>query len=587
MRGAISLAMIVRNEAENLKSCLDSVSGQVDEIIIVDTGSTDGTVEIARLYTDKVYSYHWADDFSAARNYAIEKAKGEWILCLDADETLDLATGDLKSLLAGENQLEAYLLPLNNPTTESTGEYNRFLVLRLFKNNGRYRFQGKIHEQICISENGVVGIADKPVIRHKLITARERNRKRGRNLALLKNVFSEDPQNYFIQYYIGVEWLMLGKPGKALPYFQQAYENLTDEHLLFRSPALRYLIICLKDLGRTNEAIDLCREAVLRYPAFTDVYYLCGVLHEEKKDYRTAIEWLNQAVGRGTPPALYSHMNGAGGFLAYSHLGFCHGMLGQSEEARKSYERALEANPSYIFPVYNYFLIVMAKHGPYSAWERFKAKGYLNRIDLALAAANLFFVSGYPELACRCLGNCAISRARDEEYRYYWGKYNIYAGRLRQGLKCLRTISGESGFYIPAQIHQAIALLLLGSCQEVKALALMLWKNHAARCHAFVLLVLTGLMERRGDVKYPQKVHGIELPKIAAEILEECGHYHPVNKRIKDNTRFHRLIGSLESIIKNTSPGGCLILMDYYRGKALGTKRFYEYKFEPAGVSYE
>src|SRR5262245_11824182 len=84
----LSLCMIVKNEAAHLARCLDAVSPMVDEIVIADTGSTDDTVSIARGYTPHVLTFAWCDDFSAARNFVLERATGDWILSLDADETI-------------------------------------------------------------------------------------------------------------------------------------------------------------------------------------------------------------------------------------------------------------------------------------------------------------------------------------------------------------------------------------------------------------------------------------------------------------------------------------------------------------------
>ncbi|MDL2259215.1 glycosyltransferase family 2 protein, partial [Eubacteriales bacterium OttesenSCG-928-K08] len=84
----ISLCMIVRNEEATLARCLNSIKGVADEIIIVDTGSTDTTVDVAKYFTDKVYSFEWVDDFSAARNFSFSKATMEYLLWLDADDVV-------------------------------------------------------------------------------------------------------------------------------------------------------------------------------------------------------------------------------------------------------------------------------------------------------------------------------------------------------------------------------------------------------------------------------------------------------------------------------------------------------------------
>jgi len=584
MGDTVTLTMIVKNEAANLGDCLDSVSGQVDEIVIVDTGSTDNTLEIAEAYTDKIYSYPWEGDFSAARNYAIAKAGGTWILSLDADEELVPATGDLKDLVAESGPMEAYLLPLENPTADVTGEANRFLVLRLFKNNGRYWFQGKIHEQIVVCEDGVVGIAKGPVIRHKMLPARERNRKRGRNLALLKQACRQDPRNYFLQYYLGLEWLMLGKPDRALPFLKRAYENLTDKNLLFRAPALRYLIICLQALGRYDEAICLCLEADLKYPDFTDIYYLGGVLFEKKKEYRLAVKWLGQALKCGTPPPLYSHMQGAGSFLACYHLGYCHEMLGQTESARGYYEQALDANPKYIYPVYSLFLNLRAKYGPARTLEYFQERGYLKEVDLSLAAADLFFTSGYPALARRCLENVTASGKKSVEFQFNLGKYNIFSGRLEQGLKYLDQVPAESNFYIQACVLKVLAFLLLGHFLAGRAKTLELWKIPAARSHVLVLLNLVRLVEKGGEVNCPPKVRETDLPEAALAILDQCSRYLPDSglpngEKDRCQALFFQLVQSLELIIKNIQPRGYLALHEYYRNRAHGAKEFLAYKF--------
>ena len=578
MQGTVTLTMIVRNEAANLEACLNSVAGQVDEIIIVDTGSTDNTREIARRYTDKLYNYAWNGDFSTARNFALEQATSEWILYLDADEQLAAGTGLVKDLITGNNQdkqVEAFLLPLNNPTSDSTGQYNRFLVLRLFKNNGRYRFRGNIHEQVVITENNVVDIAPGPVIKHKIITGKERNRKRGRNLALLKKACTGDRENPFLQYYLGVEWMMLGKPQQALPHLRHAYRELTDINLLFRSPALRYLVICLHALGKIDEAISLCREAAERYPDYTDIYYLGGVLLEEKQEYQTAIEQFNRAVKCGTPPALYSHMHGTDSFLAYYHLGHCHEMLGKTGVARDYYKQALDINPGHTYPVYNLFPLLLAKYGPVSTLAYYRDKNFWKNIELAAISANLFYIAGYPHLACRCLEGWGINIP--EEIRFYLGKYNIYSGRLEEGLEYLSKIP-EGNLYPEAQIHRVIACLLLGRYPEGRSLALQLWKNPTTRCDTWLLLTLARMMEKGEPVNFPRRVRGTDILEPARKMYDFCSRYLP-EARGQKNSHCSQLVNGLESIIKNTSHQGYLALLEYFKDKSLITRSLFDYKF--------
>ena len=147
----ISLCMIVKNEEKLLARCLDSVAGLMDEIIIVDTGSTDRTKEIAARYTDKIYDFEWVQDFSAARNFAFSKAGMEYIYSADADEVLD--EENRKAFL----QLKETLLPeidivqmyyANQLDFGTIYNFDKELRPTLFKRLRTFTWAEPIHEQV-------------------------------------------------------------------------------------------------------------------------------------------------------------------------------------------------------------------------------------------------------------------------------------------------------------------------------------------------------------------------------------------------------------------------------------------------------
>lgn len=162
----LSLCMIVRNEEKNLGQCLESVANYTDEIIIVDTGSTDSTLKIASKYTDKIFEFKWVDDFSKARNFSLEKATKEWILVLDADELIsekDLSY--IKHNLLSNHHAFAYELhkrsycndPLighfvpNDYKYKESGDWLGWQVEKndlLFRNDPRIYYEDRIHETI-------------------------------------------------------------------------------------------------------------------------------------------------------------------------------------------------------------------------------------------------------------------------------------------------------------------------------------------------------------------------------------------------------------------------------------------------------
>lgn len=139
-----SLCMIVKNEETNLKNCLDSCFELFDEIVIVDTGSTDSTKKVASKYTDKIYDFKWINDFSAARNYSFSFATMDYIMFLDADDILDKENLDklkkLKENLISKNVLIA--LKYNYCDSET------FFRERIIPNNGEYHWENFIHEAI-------------------------------------------------------------------------------------------------------------------------------------------------------------------------------------------------------------------------------------------------------------------------------------------------------------------------------------------------------------------------------------------------------------------------------------------------------
>ncbi|MBU1705014.1 MAG: glycosyltransferase family 2 protein, partial [Nanoarchaeota archaeon] len=142
----ISLCLIVRDEAEILRSFLDKVKGYVDEIIIVDTGSKDNTKGIAREFTSKVFGFHWCDDFSAARNFSISKASCDWILALDADEVISQEDlGKIREIVK-KGEFMGYRLiqeTYHNDKLVSTRG-----ICRIFKNHLGIKFVYPIHETV-------------------------------------------------------------------------------------------------------------------------------------------------------------------------------------------------------------------------------------------------------------------------------------------------------------------------------------------------------------------------------------------------------------------------------------------------------
>ena len=326
--------MIVKNEEDCLDRCLDSVHGLVDEIIVVDTGSTDRTVEIAQAHGARVEHFVWCDDFAAARNYSLSFAEGDWILILDADESLNPADHEAIRELTTQGgnayafALRNYFLTGNSSTFDKPSQkndtgfamqypyYNDSTALRFWKAGPT--FSNRIHELPNIPEFEVVT----PVIHHygKMNAAREAT-KRDYYFNLCKAEAKAKPMNEQLHFslageaYILEKWedaldaakaymrlkpnevpLMmimvagassqaLGKHEHALYYLQKVLEA-DPNHALAKMLGSRSLF----QLGKINEAIELIHTAIEEHPTFTGSYLTLMTMYEKLRD-RTAA-WL-------------------------------------------------------------------------------------------------------------------------------------------------------------------------------------------------------------------------------------------------------------------------------------------------------
>ena len=245
-RHEISLSMIVKNEEKYLRGCLDSVKEVVDELIIVDTGSTDSTVKIAEEFGAKIYNYEWTNDFSAARNFALGKSTGKWILYLDADERLSKRSVDELKKIASSGKLTGCKCTVKNPDNFN-GKPNYMRYTRLFPNNPSNRFTGAVHEQIddSLLENGYEIIETGIEIIHTgyNVPYEEIKEKAQRNLIILKNEFSKNDSAYnafqlantfsILKNYseANTYYLLAVKGGIKKEYKAHAYLNLSDYEL--------------------------------------------------------------------------------------------------------------------------------------------------------------------------------------------------------------------------------------------------------------------------------------------------------------------------------------------------------------------
>jgi len=162
---SLSVCLIVKNEQPVIARCLSCVKKFADEIIVVDTGSTDATAEVAKKFTDKIYSYEWEDDFASARNFALGKASCEYVMWLDADDVVSDENADkIKNLVENQSFDMAFL----QYAVAFDGEVPTYVYYRerIFKRCKNYRFEGAVHE--AVSPQGKIIYSDAQIWHKKL-----------------------------------------------------------------------------------------------------------------------------------------------------------------------------------------------------------------------------------------------------------------------------------------------------------------------------------------------------------------------------------------------------------------------------------
>lgn len=264
----LSASLIVKNEKDHIETVLKSIQG-IDEIIVCDTGSIDNTVELAQKYTDKVYTdYKWNDDFAEARNHALSKCTGDWVLSIDADEFLE------------EGGIEKIRKIIENATNEQTsfavkmlGGQNIHYLSRIFKNDGSVKWVGKGHETLSPRQDNRVDIT----ITYGYSTAHKLDP--DRMLRIISKQVEENPNSPREQYYLAREFFYRQRYVEAIWWFQSCV-NLTKWDAE-RADAYLYLARAYFILQRGDLARDLCLKAIQTNPDFKEALLFMSDLHFE------------------------------------------------------------------------------------------------------------------------------------------------------------------------------------------------------------------------------------------------------------------------------------------------------------------
>lgn len=351
----LSACMIVRDVGSILPQALASLKPWVDELIVVDTGSVDDTVEIARRFGARVFHFPWRDDFSAARNESLSHAHGEWIFWMDSDDVLDEVNGrKLRALADGphESEVFGYAMQVHCPSADDNGDMGVTIVdhVKLFRNLPGLRFEGRIHEQVLMPIRrlgGDVRFTDIFVVHANSDHSKEgRARKIERDLRILNADLAERPDHPFVLFNLGMTYADIGRHEEAVASLYRCIELMAPGD----SPAPKaycLLIGSLCELERWDEALETCRKAVELFQSDAEVSFRAGHLLSRLNRLPEAAEAYRRALRPRRSERFSSFDPGILGYKARYNLAQVERELGRLDSSELQCRLALEEHAAW------------------------------------------------------------------------------------------------------------------------------------------------------------------------------------------------------------------------------------------------
>jgi glycosyltransferase involved in cell wall biosynthesis len=355
----ISVCIITKNEMNKLEKCLRALQPLRFEIVVVDTGSVDDTKQMAMQYTDSIYDFAWCDDFSAAKNYAISKAKHDMVLVLDSDEYMEISSVEDKKLL--EELIRSHPGEVGRIRIANRGMrgnetcVNREWVSRLFDRR-LFHYEGRIHEQVVSGSvfdyldgsyaqptKGMRALAHDS--RQTFLTnievdhdgyggnEEDRRKKAERNIQLLQQEFEADSQDTYLMYQLGKSYYMAGDYPEAVRYFELALGYDLDPKLEYVIDMVETYGYALLNVGQPETAL-LLKSVYEEFGDSADFQFLMGLIYMNNEQFDDAIDEFLKATKHKD-----ARSEGANSYLAYYNAGVIKECLGDTKQAIIYYQK--------------------------------------------------------------------------------------------------------------------------------------------------------------------------------------------------------------------------------------------------------
>ncbi len=346
----ISLCMIVKNEQHRIAACLDAVDNLVDEKIVVDTGSNDETIDIVLAHGAKIINYKWDYNTATARNTGLRTATFEWILVLDADETINKSDFVTLKNIIQRTDIDGIILSqrnyINDPEVENwrpvDGSYPQeadfagyfdINIIRLFRNRSDILYTGHAHELVeeSLKERNKVH-SGVPIHHFGLVQGRVSSKEKDEHyLSLLLNDFNETPEAFKPNFLLGRQYFQLKQYEKSIFHLRKATSIRPEDPSAFNCLGMALLMS-----DNIMEAIPCFQQAISLNPSYEEPYYSLAVSFTQINELQKAIEQVRQFL-KINPK----------GVKGWNLLGFIYLQQGLFEMAQKQFEKALQLHPQY------------------------------------------------------------------------------------------------------------------------------------------------------------------------------------------------------------------------------------------------
>jgi GT2 family glycosyltransferase/2-polyprenyl-3-methyl-5-hydroxy-6-metoxy-1,4-benzoquinol methylase/tetratricopeptide (TPR) repeat protein len=350
-----SLCMIVRNNEGTIGPCLESIRPWVDEMIVVDTGSTDRTLEICRELGAKVFHFPWCDSFSAARNESLRHASGKWLFWMDSDDTIPEASarGLRQLLLTGHPaNVMGFVMKVHCPAPGPDKQLETTEVdhVKVFLNRPDLRFEFRIHEQIIPAirrAGGEVVMTDLYVVHSGADhTPEGRERKLQRDLKLLQLDLAENAEHPFVLFNLGMTYADAARHQEAVDVLTRSIRASDPGDSQVRK-VYAILVSSLHQLGKVTEAEQAASEGLSYYPRDPELWFRRGMVLHELGRPEESVEAYRRALANDDEPHFSSIHRGIVGYTARHNLAVVLSEMGRGEEALEEWQKVIGEEPGF------------------------------------------------------------------------------------------------------------------------------------------------------------------------------------------------------------------------------------------------